>query len=284
MKPYTYFIKQRDTGLFYYGVKYGKDADPETFWTKYFTSSKKIKMLIEIYGKESFDTQVRKIFDCPVKAKKWEDGVISRIRKWDNCLNITLGGDAIRSHKYRYLKDKDGLNSYQRAGIKLSQTLKDNPDIVSKRTSKMVETKSIIRENGLTISQETGLKISGDLNPSKKMENKKKISDGVKKWIQENPELVELNKEKSKQAMIEQNVHERHSEWMKENNPTRNTIWVNNGKENIRVVYNEIPIGYNKGRLKFKIKRKEKTCPHCNKTGRGPNMTRYHFDNCKEKE
>jgi hypothetical protein len=25
----------------------------------------------------------------------------------------------------------------------------------------------------------------------------------------------------------------------------------------------------------------EKTCPHCNKTGSGPNMTRYHFDKCK---
>ena len=26
------------------------------------------------------------------------------------------------------------------------------------------------------------------------------------------------------------------------------------------------------------------TCPHCNKTGRGGNMTRYHFDNCKLKK
>ena len=25
----------------------------------------------------------------------------------------------------------------------------------------------------------------------------------------------------------------------------------------------------------------EYTCPHCHKVGRGPNMKRYHFDNCK---
>ena len=25
-----------------------------------------------------------------------------------------------------------------------------------------------------------------------------------------------------------------------------------------------------------------KTCPHCNRKGGGPNMIRYHFDNCKE--
>lgn len=26
------------------------------------------------------------------------------------------------------------------------------------------------------------------------------------------------------------------------------------------------------------------TCPHCNMTSRGPNMTRYHFDKCKKKD
>lgn len=31
-----------------------------------------------------------------------------------------------------------------------------------------------------------------------------------------------------------------------------------------------------KHNLKFKI------CPHCNTEGSGPNMTRYHFDNCKK--
>jgi hypothetical protein len=28
------------------------------------------------------------------------------------------------------------------------------------------------------------------------------------------------------------------------------------------------------------MNRTTKTCPHCNKTGKGPNMSRYHFDNC----
>lgn len=28
----------------------------------------------------------------------------------------------------------------------------------------------------------------------------------------------------------------------------------------------------------------DRECPHCKKIGRGPNMTRYHFDNCKLKE
>lgn len=36
---------------------------------------------------------------------------------------------------------------------------------------------------------------------------------------------------------------------------------------------------YGKG---IKHNLKEKTCPHCGKVGKGPNMTRYHFDKCKE--
>jgi len=32
-----------------------------------------------------------------------------------------------------------------------------------------------------------------------------------------------------------------------------------------------------------KHKLKKVVCPHCGKEGKGPNMTRYHFDKCKEK-
>lgn len=37
-------------------------------------------------------------------------------------------------------------------------------------------------------------------------------------------------------------------------------------------------------RKKYKKKEHtEVTCPHCGKVGSGPNMSRYHFDNCKQK-
>ena len=32
------------------------------------------------------------------------------------------------------------------------------------------------------------------------------------------------------------------------------------------------------------ISKRVSTCPHCNLTGKGGNMIRYHFDNCKEKD
>ena len=38
-----------------------------------------------------------------------------------------------------------------------------------------------------------------------------------------------------------------------------------------------------KGRLSFKIVRTEMKCDICGKVGKGPNMKRYHFNNCKSK-
>lgn len=124
--PYTYFIKHRPTGYFYYGVQYGKTVDPKNFWTTYFTSSRYVHLLIETYGKDSFDVQIRKIFTDPNKALMWEQGVISRIRYWDKCLNKSLGGDALKSHKNRNIKDKDGRSSYDRAAAKSTVTSREN--------------------------------------------------------------------------------------------------------------------------------------------------------------
>lgn len=59
MKPYTYFIRNKITGQFYYGsrgLKLFPDMLPEDdLWVKYFTSSKFVKNLIEEHGKDSFE-------------------------------------------------------------------------------------------------------------------------------------------------------------------------------------------------------------------------------------
>jgi len=53
-----------------------------------------------------------------------------------------------------------------------------------------------------------------------------------------------------------------------------------NGVKNIQVrtaLGETLPEGFRWG---ITVIRSERTCPHCNKTGKGPNMSRYHFDNC----
>lgn len=73
---------------------------------------------------------------------------------------------------------------------------------------------------------------------------------------------VSPNKDKELSETHRENLSKAQKEWLK---------------------HNEHP---NKGRTwKHKKKREylEVTCPHCSKSGKGPNMNRYHFENCKKK-
>lgn len=80
MNPYTYILLHEKTGYKYYGCQYAKDCDSSNFWTKYFTSSKKVKELIKEYGLDSFKFEIRKVFDDPIKCRLWEIKVIRRMK------------------------------------------------------------------------------------------------------------------------------------------------------------------------------------------------------------
>lgn len=54
MQPYFYKIYHKPTKKYYVGSQYGKNSDPQKFWTEYVTSSKYIQALIEEHGKTSF--------------------------------------------------------------------------------------------------------------------------------------------------------------------------------------------------------------------------------------
>jgi hypothetical protein len=90
MKPYTYLIKHRPTGKVYYGFRSANKQHPhEDLWKNYFTSSPKVKQLIEETGLDSFDVEVRKIFETKEDAVKWETRVLRRCKvlhsnKWLN--------------------------------------------------------------------------------------------------------------------------------------------------------------------------------------------------------
>lgn len=71
--PYVYIIKNKTTGLKYVGVKYAKNADPEKFWVTYFTSSKHVKKLINMFGKEDFVFRIIKTFEKEYDALKYEN-------------------------------------------------------------------------------------------------------------------------------------------------------------------------------------------------------------------
>ena len=92
-KPYAYLIGWTELNLWYYGVKFGKNANPETFWVNYFTSSKYVRELRDEFGEPDI-VQIRKTFSEKEKAVEWERKVITRTGAvWsDKWLNRGNGG------------------------------------------------------------------------------------------------------------------------------------------------------------------------------------------------
>jgi len=130
--PYCYFIGWPELNKFYYGVKFGIDANPENFWKTYFTSSDLVEKYRKQHGEPTL-IEVRKIFD-PVKygsinnaqqaAIIHENKVIRRMNmiheeRFLNCSNNVCHrtGERIINHKkYRNEKfgqyhSKEGLES-----------------------------------------------------------------------------------------------------------------------------------------------------------------------------
>ena len=89
--PFTYLIKHIPTDKYYYGVMYRKGCNPNDLWTKYFTSSKKVKSLIKRYGKESFIFEIRKTFKKAEQALNWEHKILKKLKVIyrDDFLNLS---------------------------------------------------------------------------------------------------------------------------------------------------------------------------------------------------
>jgi hypothetical protein len=98
MKPYTYLVKHKPTGLVYYGFRSANAVDPEQdLWNKYYTSSPGVKQLIEQDGIEAFDVQIRKTFNTQEQAVAWETKVLRRMRvlESDRWINQNIAGYVI---------------------------------------------------------------------------------------------------------------------------------------------------------------------------------------------
>lgn len=85
---YTYLIGWSDSDLWYYGVRYAKDCNPNDLWTTYFTSSRFVKDFRARFGEPDV-VQVRRLFNDQDKARQWEAKVCRRLNvkgspKWLN--------------------------------------------------------------------------------------------------------------------------------------------------------------------------------------------------------
>lgn len=109
--PFTYLIGWSQHNLWYYGVRVKYGTTPEDLWTKYFTSSKKVKQFRQLLGEPDV-VQVRKTFDNKSRALLWEHRVLSRL-------------DAKRSSKW--INDSNGLGDSHFLGPKTTgQRMKES--------------------------------------------------------------------------------------------------------------------------------------------------------------
>jgi hypothetical protein len=283
-QPYFYIIQEVSSGIYYAGIKYGKNANPKFFMKEngYLTSSKIVKKLIKENGIDSFTIRRIKVFENSRQAYEYETKFLRKVNAKNN-LKFYNGHNNEFSSEYnsnwRKIPDKNGITSYQKGGKKSAETkiatiidgknicqlayekaLINNPMLNKIRGEKSRQSKLIVNKDGLNSYQMFGQKMSGENNPSKKPENAKKISDSRKNYIRNNTEAwAERQRKVNKKLSTERDgtgltVREKHSLWMQENNPTKGSIWINNGTNNLRIKKGEsIPEGYSVGRLKRKI-------------------------------
>ena len=91
--PYTYYLYNKTTHQHYYGARWASNCHPSDLWVTYFTSSKKVKKLIEQYGLDSFTVEVRKTFNTVDSCRAWENKVLKRLKVLDkqHWLNQSYG-------------------------------------------------------------------------------------------------------------------------------------------------------------------------------------------------
>jgi hypothetical protein len=172
MKPYTYLIKHRPTGKVYYGYRSANRVEPaEDLWKHYFTSSLGVQQLIEETGADSFDVEIRRIFETKEQASAWETRVLRRCRvlEDDRWLNQNIAGYIVPTQESRKKiseahKDKPKSEEHKQ---NLSKSQKGRPKVNSKnQTPEYRELMSKLKSGagngryGKEVSEETRRRIS----------------------------------------------------------------------------------------------------------------------------
>ena len=184
MIPFTYLLKHIPTNKYYYGVKLKKGCHPNDLWTKYFTSSKKVKGLIRKYGKKSFLFEIRKTFKTQKQAREWEHKVLRRMKVIyrDDFLNQsdsrTIDPRIIRLFKLGKPRSEETKQKLRLANLGKKHTLKTRKKMKSSHT-------------GMKHSKQTKQKMSlsqiGEKNHmyGKKLTKKHRMKiskSGIKAW------------------------------------------------------------------------------------------------------
>jgi hypothetical protein len=130
------------------------------------------------------------------------------------------------------------------------------------------------------------IRMTGERNPAKRVDVKDKLRVKAigRKASLETKRKMSQNRLGEKNSFYGKHHTDDVKSVMKEKAKGRYTLnWFieKYGELNGKLKYEEKCASFRGKRIK-PVKRNEYTCPRCNFTGKGPNMKRYHFDNCKK--
>jgi hypothetical protein len=202
---YTYLLKCVPTNEFYYGVRYSKNSSPKEFWKTYFTSSKVVKERVKMFGKEAFVYEVRKVFSCSKRARKWEDTVIRRLKlvERNNFLNKSRGicFDARASNFGKKMVMFLATGEYKMVEPKLAEYLEEHDiailqgiekpagfgENISRKMKGHVKTSNHLNSISSSLKGKKRGTLEERYGPSRAAEISNKISSSLVLYCEENP-------------------------------------------------------------------------------------------------
>lgn len=132
MYHYTYTVYCKITNMIYYGKRTSKHPPEQDLWKEYFTSSKVIRRLRDLYGDDQFVCRVRKQFDSSNQALRWESALLRRCKVHENSrfINQWSSTDTIpgRFKGYRHSEDTKKRIAVSVARTKSTREIK-RPDL-----------------------------------------------------------------------------------------------------------------------------------------------------------
>jgi hypothetical protein len=161
MQAYTYSIRHLPTNKIYYGVRKSTTAD---IGTKYFSSSKLIKQMLQMEPIENFKFRVRKIFLSYEEARMHETRVLTRIKAVTNPMVLNQAISSL------CLCSKNPIAEIQRRKS-ISKTMKElwqTPDYKNKQTFHILSEEERARRGRL------GATVRADNYSSGKLRRKEK--------------------------------------------------------------------------------------------------------------
>jgi group I intron endonuclease len=269
--------------------------------SEHFKKAKNPKLLfhkaLKKYGSDKFDWEV--VFECndELELNNAEIKFISEYNSIECGYNLTTGGEGgytfskdvlacigkhtkIRNDKFgnpfkgrqhsdktkQLLSEKAKLRyqtkEHPLKGVSISDNLKK---VISKKVKKWLETNEPAMKGKTHSNEAKEAMRKARVDWYKKNTNGfkgKTHTDEVKKQISESTMgRVSPNKDKELSETHKENLSKAQTQWLKNNkHPNLGRTWKHGKKSEYTKV----------------------TCPKCGKSGKGPNMNRYHFENCKK--